>query len=231
MPTNLRLDLAYILHDDVITDFLPSFGRQQWQVVYGSRDADPDTFGIFCALLPSGDVAAALAHESWDMSIGDGLPGFSQSSKQETRVTSYQRFGGFDKTRPLVIRRHFHGAWPPYIEICEEFRHFHDLAEDHERGILLDFDRSGYPIEVVRIQDRSAEIQLPYLLRFLAATRPHLAFFVDVIRYSLIPLEDIPEGRRELKHADDRSRYFRHVVECDFRPEYRTFHTRGRVSR
>src|SRR5687767_507959 len=59
MPTNLRLDLAYILQDDVITDFLPSFGRKQWQVVYGSRDEDPDTFGIFCALLPSGQLAAA----------------------------------------------------------------------------------------------------------------------------------------------------------------------------
>lgn|SRR2546425_7090264 len=223
MPTNLRLDLAYILQDDVITDFLPSFGRKQWQVVYGSRDTDPDTFGIFCALLSSGHVAAALADESWDLSIGDGLPGFSQSWKQGTRVTTYHRFGGFDDIRPLVIHRHFHGAWPPYIEICEEFRHFHDLAEDHERGVLLDFDQSGYPIEVVRIQERSVEIQLPYLLQFLAAARQHLAFFVDVVRYSFVPLEDIPQGRRELKHADDRSRYFRHVMECDFQPEYRTF--------
>ncbi|QGU32179.1 hypothetical protein [Thermochromatium tepidum] len=245
MKTDIRLDPAYILQDDLIRDllptlgqkqwlsyadaakalgdFLPTLGQNQWQVVYASRDGNPDRFGIYSALLPSADLATALTQESWDLSIGDGLPGFSQSWRQGTEVTTYHRFGGFGEIRPLVIYRHFHGAWPSYIEICEEFRHFHNLAEDRERGVLLDFDRSGYPIKVAQIQEHAVEIQLPYLLQFLAATQQHLAIFFDVVRYSLIPVEDILEDQRELKHADDRSRYFRHVVKCDFQPGYRTF--------
>jgi len=223
MPTDPRLAPAYILQEDLIRDFIPSVGRKQWQAVYVSRDGNPDRFGVFSGLMPSTNLAAALAQESWDLTIGHGLPGFSESSRTGTKVTTYHRFGGFGEIRPLVIHRHFHGARPAYIEICEEFRHFHDLAEDRERGVFLDFDESGYPIDVAKAQKHSVEIQLRYLLQFLAATRLHLAIFFDVVRYSLIPLEDIPEDQRELKYTDDRSRYFRHVVKCDFQPEYRTF--------
>ncbi len=90
-------------------------------------------------------------------------------------------------------------------------------------GVLLDFDRSGYPIEVVRFREHSVEIQLRYLLQFLAATRLHLAIFFDIVRYSRLQLESIPESQRILTHADDRSRYFRHVVQCDFSLGFPTF--------
>lgn len=223
MPTDPRTDPAYILQDDVVNDFIPSIGRGEWQPVHLTKDRAPDSFGLFSGLIPASDLASALSHEGWDPTRGDGLPGFSESWSKGTKVTTYHRSGGLGGLRPLVIYRHFHGAWPTYVEVSEEFRHFHDLAEDRERGVLLDFDRSGYPIEVVRVREHGVEIQLGYLLQFLAATQLHLAIFFDVIRYSQFPLEDIPENRRMLNHADGRSRYFRHVVRCDFIPEYPTF--------
>jgi hypothetical protein len=223
MATDPRLNPAYVLQEDVIRDYIPSIGRKQWQVVYASTERSPDSFAVFSGLVPRAKVSGALAQESWDLSIGDGLPGFSQSWKAKKKVSTYHRFGGFGEIRPLVILRQFHGAWSSYLEICEEFRHFHNLAEDRERGTFLTFDGSGYPIEVARVQAQRVEIHLSYLLQFLAATRLHLALFFDVRRFSLVPLEEIPEAERDVQHSDDRSRYFRHVRPCDFDPNFRTF--------
>ena len=223
MPTDPRTNPAYILQDDVINEMIPSIGREPWQVVELTKDTTPDSLGLFSALIPPADLATVLSRESWDIMRGDGRPGFSKSYRNGRNITTYRRFGGLAGLRPLVIYRHFHGAWPAYAELSEEFRHFHDLAEDRAGGVLLDFDQSGYPIEVVRIREHSVEVQMRYLLQFIAATRLHLAIFFDIIRYSHLPLESIPESQRLLKHADDRSRYFRHVVRCDFIPEFPTF--------
>jgi hypothetical protein len=223
MAADAKLDPKYLLQEDLIRDFIPSLGREQWQVVYQTTDRTPDSFSVFSGLIPRVKVSAALTHESWDLSIGDGLPGFSQSRKGRGSVTVYRRFGGFDEVRPLVIFRHFHGAWPSYLEICEEFRHFHDLAEDFQRKVFLAFDDSGYPIEVVRVQKERVEIRLSYLLEFLAGTGFDLALFFDVRRFSNVPLGTIAESDRDLWHADSRSRYFRHVRECTFDKEFQTF--------
>jgi hypothetical protein len=211
MGTDPQLSPAYILQEDVIRDYIPSIGMQQWQVIYQSTEPSPDTFTVFSALVPRARLSVALSHESWDLSIGDELPGLNQSGKAKK-----------NDIRPLVIFRHFHDAWSSYLEICEEFRHFHDLAEDRERGTFLAFDESGYPIEVIRLQPKRAEISLSYLLQFLTATHLHLALFFDVRRFSLIALEDIPEAERQLQYTDDRSCYLRHVG-LSFNPSFRTF--------
>jgi hypothetical protein len=187
-----------------------------------TKDESPDRFSIYSALVPPGNLDTILSQDSWDLSISEGLPGFSQSWEQEQMITTYHRFGGH-QIRPLVVYRNFHGAHPPYVELCEEFRHFHNLAEDHERQVLFDFDESGYSLEVARLNEHEVTIQLSYLLQFLAGTQLSLVIYFDVVRYSLIPLENVPEDQRHLEHKDDRSRYFRHVAQCNFQPKYRTF--------
>ena len=137
-------------------------------------------------------------------------------------MTRYLRYGN-DALRPLLVRRYFSGAWPGYIEFCEEFRHYHNLADDREKSVLLDFDSSGYRIEVARIAKDLVEVQMPYVLPFMAATKLCLAVYFVVDRFSILPLEFIPADERELTHTDTRSCYFRRVASCNFRPEYRTF--------
>jgi len=219
---NIRHDLDYLLQTNLLERFIPSLGQKPWQEVYAVRDNGPDRFAIFSALLTKQGVKVAMESESWDLHIGDGLPGFTLSGSGERKTVVYHPFGS-ENIRPFVVCRTFHGAWPPYLEICEEFRHFHNLAEDYERGVLLDFDESGYPIEVVQIQKDKVTVQMHYLLQFLAATQLFFAIYFDVVRYSLIPLEKISEDNRWLEYKDERSRYFRHVMECNFQPGYRTF--------
>jgi len=154
--------------------------------------------------------------------IGNGLPGFSQSCHKGKKTTTYHRFGT-EGIRPLVVVREFRGAWPSYIELCEEFRHFHNLAEDHENQRLLDFDESGYKVEVAKISEHKVDIKFVYLRRFLAATQLYLAIYFESVRYSQIRLDDVPENLRLLEHRDTSSRYSLHVATCDFRKGFLSF--------
>jgi hypothetical protein len=223
MAEDTRRDPAYLLQEDTIRDFLPSIGRKQWQVLYGNANRTPDSFAVFSALVPTSDVGATLQHDSWDLSVGDGLPGFSRSYKGKRTITTYHRFGGFGNVRPFVIYRQFHGAWPPYVELSEEFRHFHDLAEDRDRGTFVTFDASGYPVEVARVLSNRVEVRLPHLLQFLAATQLHLAVFFDIRRFSALLLVEIPIAQHDLQHTDERSRYVRHIRTWDHDPALKTF--------
>ncbi len=215
--------LEFLLQLDVLKGLVPNIGREQWQTLYSSADDGPHLFGMWCALLDDGAAARAIGHDSWDLMIGDGKPSFAQSWPEGTEVTTYHRFGSRVGVRPLVLYRSFHGAFRQYAEIDEEFRLYHDLAEDRARGLLLSFDASGREIEVVRITSNEVRARLKHLRQFQAGTGLHLAIFLDSIRYSEIPLADIPANERGQVETDGMVRWRRNVVECDFKPEYQTF--------
>ncbi len=58
---------------------------------------------------------------------GGGLPGCSVYYDGENEVASYHRFGDDDGVEPLVVLRDFHGVLPTFLELSEEYRHFHNL--------------------------------------------------------------------------------------------------------
>ncbi len=215
--------LEFILQFDVTGELLSTIGKEQWQVLYLSADDPPHRFGMWCALLDKEAAARATGHDSWDLMIGDGKPGFSQSWPDGKEITTYHRFGSRDGVRPLVLYRSFHGAFPQYVEMDEEFRLYHDLAEDKIRGLLLAFDASGREIEVVRVTPNEVRVRLKHLRQFQAGTGLHLAIYIDSVRYSQIALADIPAHERERVETHGVVRWRRNVARCDFRREFETF--------
>ena len=189
--------MDFLLQLDLIDGLLPKICKEQWQTIYRSADKGAHRFGMWCALLSENAVIRAIDHDSWDLMIEDGKPGFSQSWPNGKEVTTYHRFGSRDGVRPLVLYRSFYGAFPQYNEIDEEFRLYHDLAEDKTRGLLLAFDASGREIEVVRIKPYEIQARLKYLRQFQAATGLHLAIYIDSVRYSQIPLAEVPPDEKE----------------------------------
>ena len=164
--TALDTSLRHLLQLDVIEKTLPRIGREQWQVLYRDGHLDPREAGLWCALLEPNAADAAMGSDSWDLLIDHGMPSFSQSCPSGETVITYHRFGGSDGVRPLLCYRSFHGAFPEYLELNEEFRHYHNQAEDRERGLLLDFDGSGREIEVARFTESKVEVRLKYLCQF-----------------------------------------------------------------
>jgi len=219
---NQEDNLKYLLQYDVINNLTKNIGEEGWQKLYFSYYNKPNRFDIFSALLEPQFVKTALERDDWDLQVGNGLPGLATFGKEEKNKTIYLRFGT-KGVRPLVVYRNFNGAWPSYLELSEEFRHFHNLAEDSENHTLLDFDESGNKIEVVKITKDEVKVHWPYLLSFLAATQLHLAIYFDSVRYSMIPFGDIPEKDRQLEYQDETTRYFMHVTKPLTDSDYPTY--------
>jgi hypothetical protein len=215
--------LEFLLQLDVTGVLLPGIGKDHWQTLHLSGGDPPHQFGIWCALLDGDAAARAMTRDSWDLLRGDGGPGFSQSGWGGKEVTTYRRFGGHDGIRPLLLYRSFHGAFAPYVEVDEEFRLYHDLAEDKARGLLLDFDASGREIEVVRIKPDEVQARLKYVRQFQAGAGLHLAIYIDSVRYSEISIDDVPVDDRERAEANSAARWRRDVAKCDFNKGYNTF--------
>lgn len=162
--------------------------------------------------------------DGWDLLIGDGRPGFSRGWTEDgEEEISYHRTTMNEGVRPLIIYRSFHGAFPDYCEVDQEFRLYHDLAEDKKNGTLLDFDSSGREIEVVRVDLREVWAQLKHLRQFQAGTRLHLAIYVDSVRYSQMPLAAIDAGDRHVSRVGPNSRWLRDISSCDFKEEFESF--------
>ncbi|MFZ5930975.1 MAG: hypothetical protein ACOY15_07140 [Pseudomonadota bacterium] len=215
--------LEFLLQIDVIQELLPKIGKEQWQTLYlASRDSSHQ-LTVWCAFLDEEAVDRAILDESWDLTIGDGTPTFCQKWSDGKSVTTYHRFGNDSGVRPLVLHRSFHDAFPQYVEVDEEFRLYHDLAEDKKRGLLLSFDTSGREIEVVRIKSNEVRALLKHLRQFQAAIGLHLAIYVDSVRYSLIPFVEIPSNEKVLAVADGLIRWRRDVVKCMAIEEFETF--------
>jgi len=220
---NQEDNLEYLLQHDVINNLTKNIGEGGWQKLYFSDYNKPNRFDIFSALLEHQFVKKALEREDWDLQVGDGLPGLATFfDKEEKDKTIYLRFGT-EGVRPLVVYRNFKGAWPSYLELSEEFRHFHNLAEDSENHTLLDFDESGNKIEVVKITENEVKVHWPYLIKFLAATQLHLAIYFDSVRCSKIPFDDIPEKDRQLEYQDETTKYSMYVAKPITDSDYPTY--------
>ena len=215
--------LEFIVQSDVTGELLPTIGKEQWQALYLRADDPPHQFGMWCALLDDEVAARAMGQDGWDLLIGDGKPGFSTGWSDGKESISYHRFGSCDGVRPLVLYRSFHDAFPQYVEIDEEFRLYHDLAEDKSRGLLLAFDTSGREIEVVRVTPNKVHARLKHLRQFQAGTGLHLAIYIDSVRYSEMALADIPADEHERVESAGSIRWRRNVAKCDFRKEFATF--------
>ena len=207
----------------MIEEVLPKIGKQQWQTLYISADESPNRFGMWCALLDEEAAAKAITHETWDLMIGDGKPGFSQSWTPGKEVTTYHRFGSPDGARPFVLYRSFDGAFRQYVELDEEFRLYLNLAEDRDRGLLLSFDDSGQEIEVVRFTQNEVQARLKYLRQFQAGTGLHLAVYFDSVRFSQIRLTDVPEDEQRREEVGSSLRWHRIVANGDCGGEFETF--------
>ena len=169
-----------------------------------------------------------MTHDSWDLMIGEGLPGFSTSWDGDKEVTNYRRYGASTGVRPLVFRRSFHGAVQDYSEIDEEFRLYHNLAEaknfggNHQHDSLLSFDDSGRAIEVVQITRNEVQARLRYIKQFQAARRLHLGIFVESVRFSNIPVSTLAEDQRRIAQVDGYLRRRLIVDSCESLGEFKT---------
>jgi hypothetical protein len=207
---------ARLLQSDWRQNKLERIGAEPWITVYLVSSTDTRKETIFSALIPNEQVERVLNNPSWDLSIGNGMPGCSVYTAPDGKKIIYHRLGDDDGIEPLVICRDFHGLKESYNEILEEFRHFHNLYHDRRSDQYIKFADSGNEQVVIKMTPDAVTVRLKEIRQFLAIKEMHLAIFFDVDEFSALELGEIPEELREAEVHEGLVRYTFHVSEGEF---------------
>jgi hypothetical protein len=157
---------------------IENIGSDEWITLYAFESSKTGSKCYFCGLVPRNYISKAMAHDSWDLMIGHGRPGFTQSHASGRTKTRYDRFGT-SSVEPLVFSRSFHGIKPDQFDLLEEFRHFHNLYHDRRNDRHIYIDDRGEEDVVVEASEKLVRAKLRYIRQFMAARHLHLAVFFD----------------------------------------------------
>ena len=114
--------------------------------VYINKTLDYCNIGVFPALISNCYISQALDSNKWDLSYEDGYPGFSYIN--DTYI--YSRTNT-DNIEPLILLRDFQGIYKEQLEICEEFRLYHNLHTDDGKSYYK-IELDGSSSLVVKIE-------------------------------------------------------------------------------
>jgi hypothetical protein len=171
--------------------------------VYASNTSAENNHAIFCALVPSKDIAKCLAKPSWTLIYGAGAPGAVEYHRGKRKRVKYLRFGNDEGIEPLVIGREFHGIRDDYEEISEEFRLFHGLYHDLKENKYFKITDGGSE-ELIAIAERNrVQIRLKEIRQFLAIKEMHLAIQFDFREDSQHTLGDLGQNPDGIGHRDE----------------------------
>jgi hypothetical protein len=206
-----RNDEEYLTFVDLRQYVEDRLGTENWITLYEIDDRPGVKNARFCALVSPDHLSRSLAELDWDVSIGSTGVTFVEYSDG---AYQYLRIGD-EPIEPFVYWREFAGMREPYIEISEEFRHFHNLYEDKKTGNLIAFDDAGDEVPVVRIDGKRVQARLGHIKEYLTARDMCMLLFFEFDRYVRMSLDEIGIERLEQSaKADDYiHRYF--VDSCE----------------
>lgn len=195
--------LRFLTFEDLRGEgFLTQFGSAEWVTVEATVKRRVEDIDFSAALIPPSEVEHALSGDAWDLLRGHGTPGFVGSNEPgKATVTTYHRLGDDTGIEPLVIQRSFYGVRPSSLELCEEFRLFHNLFYVRERAEYVKFADNGDEDVVVRMKEDRVEVHRRELMRYVTAKDMVLALFVQRTRYGMIE----PVLRDDEKLVEDRT--------------------------
>ncbi len=184
---------------------LDKLGSGEWITVYETSENHLENAYHYSAIVSEERVAECLERYSWDLSIGDGKPGFSGDQ-------IYYRHAK-EGIEPIVLARSFYSLKKSYKEISEEFRLYFDLYDDKQNGKLILIDTNGDDEEAVIITPSRIQIKARLLKEFLHAKKAQLALYFSVDRFSE---KSIPECGVSEFHKIEKGQDF--IYEIGARP-------------
>jgi hypothetical protein len=174
--------------DDLQRHVTGKLGSENWLTVYEHTETQFGSASYFSALVDPAVVETCLKSASWDLCPDGGLPGFVT---YPGAAATYLRFGDDEGVEPFVFERSFHGLKPSYLELSEEFRHFHNLYEDRKSGTFIALDEAGDDVVVVRTSPEKVEVRAKFLRDYLAARKMSLFLYFDHRRWDAHSIEEL----------------------------------------
>ena len=161
---------------------------------YKSGNSDSDSsIVIYCALIPLDGIDRVLSSPSWDLRSGDCTPSASVSYEDGEEKVEYLRYGLATSKgiEPLVFCRDFYGLYNGYIEICEEFRLFHNLHYNKKTDEYIKIDEEGNKYTVAVVNTDRVQIRIKEIRQFLAIKEMYLSIQFECQERSTYSLKEL----------------------------------------
>ena len=151
------------------------------------------THDLYCALIPSSQVEQILFNVNWDLDYGSGGPCTATYLRSETKNVKYLRFENDKGIEPLLVNFLIYGRQnnDVHVDIAEEFRLFHGLYYDREKGRYIKVDEEGEEHIIAVIKPHEIKIRLKEIRQFLAIKEMHLSIQFCYVECSACTLEEL----------------------------------------
>lgn len=153
---------------------IDDLGRGEWTILYEYQNDAKGSRCSYSALLSAAHAGNALKQKGRDLSIGHGMPGFTQRHDGDIELTTYDRFG-MDGVELLLYIRNFHGIKPRQFDLSEEFRLFHNLYHDRHNDRYIHVDDRGNEVVAAEISPARVRVLTRLLHQYMAARQLYVA--------------------------------------------------------
>ena len=182
-----------------------------------NSDSDSSTL-IYCTLVSSDGIDQALSSPLWDLFKRDTMP----SGGTYHGEPKYLRYGFTDTVEPLVLFRTFYDLHDEYIEICEEFRLFHNLHHNRQTDEYIKIDDDGNEFLVAVVKPNRVQIRLKEIRQFLAIKEMYLLMQFGCGEFSTYSLKELGFEQGET-HQQNSSMHWCHSYSDWILPKYKSF--------
>lgn len=169
--------------------------------VYDRRESKGTSYCTWSALVPLKKIPSLIEDPHWHQ------PDFTPWAEMgpDGKNVFYDKWNA-DGKEPLVLERYFYRIKEGYLEIAEDFRLFHNLYNDKDRGEFIKISASGEEEVVVKEMSTGlVSIRCRELKEFLTIKNMALCVFFAHDRKSYTSIDDlgITSGRTEILSSDD----------------------------
>ncbi|MCV7289201.1 hypothetical protein H7J87_28135 [Mycolicibacterium wolinskyi] len=160
-------------------------GGSAWTTVYRDWHNDESNGAEFAAFAPPSYRETAISDAEWDLSIGGGMPGFTQYyTEGRPEEPTYLQFGNTSGIEPIVIVQEHHGGKPKSLpQVAEHFRLYHNLWPSPNGAQLIKLDDDGTEYIAAEITMDEVRIRTKLLRQYQAGRQLDLLTFVDSVQF------------------------------------------------
>jgi hypothetical protein len=218
----MQEETDFLLMTDCKNFVINVLGKEQWLTVYRFERTEFEHISYYCALIPNKELEECLSSADWDLTVGEGMPGCNVSGFGDKKIVQYQRFGTSSEVEPLVIAREFYGIRKDYVELSEEFRHYHNLYHDRTNDAFIKIKDSGEEEEIAVIKDNTVLIKVKAIRQFLGMKDMSLALYFTIDRHTVEPLEDLGVSEETHEVENGEFKYYFITREWKFSDDFKT---------
>jgi hypothetical protein len=176
-------------------------GQGEWTVICDSRSLSSSaSVGRFATFSKPQNRPNVLSQTGWDLTKGEGLPGFSQSYSDGKVDTIFERSTVSEFLEPILLFQDFHGLEPGRYLLNQTFVLVMRLWEDPESRNHYELRDDGSKELAVEYVDSQIRVRTRLLLRYQAARQLDLLLFTDATckvesRIDTASLDEMSEAR------------------------------------